>query len=94
MSEEIRRLSIFESECSRKEVMIQQLREEIGDLQNKLRHMETSQSSSMLTNDAALTEKLIQLENEVSMKRTEVQSLKDQVRLAKYPESKTIMAMT
>ena len=79
LNEEIRRLSIFESECSRKEVMIHQLREEIGDLQNKLRQMETSQSSTLLSSDAALTEKLIQLENEVSFKRTEIQSLKDQV---------------
>lgn len=42
--------------------------------------METSQSASLLSTDAALTEKLIQLENDVSLKKSEIQSLKDQVR--------------
>ena len=66
--------------------MLQQLREEIRTLQMKL-HMnhETNYASSGLTAGGAdLTQKLLALEEEVQIKRSEIHNLKEQVEYAHY----------
>lgn len=56
------------------------MRAEIQDLHAKMRAVESqSRGSTYVSTDADLTQKLLQLENEVSLKKMEVQSLKEQV---------------
>ena len=80
MNEEVRRLGMYESECSQKDEHIQALREEIAELQKQLRQLEISKSSTS-SQDTDITKKLLTLENEVSMKKTEILTLKEQVGL-------------
>ncbi len=50
--------------------------------QGRMRQAETSRGfTAVVSSDTELTEKLIRLESEVSLKKLEIQSLRDQVRL-------------
>ena len=70
---------MYEHECQRKDDLIQQFRNEISDLQNKIRQKETSHAQSAMFSDVDVRQKLIQLEDEVQLKKTEINSLKEQV---------------
>ena len=60
--------------------MIRQLRTEIRDLQNQLRQMTTNWSTSpAMSNDAEITQRLLQLENELTRKTNETENLREQV---------------
>ena len=74
--EEVKRLGMYESECIQKDEHVLVLREEIAELQKQLRQLEVKKSSQ---DDADITQKLLTLENEVSMKKSEILTLKDQV---------------
>ena len=71
---------MYQSECTRKEDMIRQLRTEIRDLQNQLRQTTTNWSTSpAMSNDAEITQRLLQLENELTRKTNETENLREQV---------------
>ena len=73
-------MATYEAECQRKEEVVQQLRDEIQDLHAKARATDTTlRAASEVPNDAEVTQKLLQLENEVKLRKTEVDSLKEQV---------------
>ncbi|CAH1772597.1 unnamed protein product [Owenia fusiformis] len=80
LGDEVNRLRLFEGESNRKDQIIAQFREEIADLQNKLRQ---SQTKTGYASDQDVTQKLLQLENEVLSKRLEVSTLQDELRCIK-----------
>ncbi|KAK2175101.1 hypothetical protein NP493_750g01052 [Ridgeia piscesae] len=83
LSDEVKRLAVYQSECTRKEDMIRQLRTEIRDLQNQLRQTTTNWSTSpAMSNDAEITQRLLQLENELTRKTNETENLREQLRQA------------
>lgn len=75
----MRRLKLYETECSRRDDHIQQLRGEIGDLQGKLRQNETMNATRMVSTDVDLTARLLGLEQDVQLKTQEVDNLREQV---------------
>ena len=79
MQEEVKRLNHFEQECTRKEEVIQNIREENADLQGRIRQLETSRGVIEVTGENDLVQKIMQLESELNLKRTEAASLKEQV---------------
>ena len=85
LQEEINRLSLYEGESMRKEHTISQLREEIADLQNKLRQAQITQPMTpqpmMISGglDPDLLQKYLTLQNDMEGRRHEIQQLKDLV---------------
>ncbi|CAL1541605.1 unnamed protein product [Lymnaea stagnalis] len=78
MSEEMNRLRGFEFESFRKDALIQQLQQQIGELQvftNKIRQ----EPSIIMGGDMDLSAKLLHLETEVSAKKGEIAVLKEQL---------------
>ena len=86
MQEEVKRLNHFEQECTRKEEVIQNIREENADLQGRIRQLETSRGVIEVTGENDLVQKIMQLESELNLKRTEAASLKEQVNDPCYPQ--------
>ena len=87
LTEEVNRLMLYESESNRKEQIIKQLREEIMDLQQQLRHLQVGQATTVMSTDAEITRKLLQLEGDLALKITENNNLREQVSL--YHVSRT-----
>ena len=83
LGEDVKRLSLYEAECNRKEDMIQTLREEIAGLQQKIRRSETGHYNGAMT-EAEMMQKFMQMENEMAMKKLEIQSLKEQVKMNNF----------
>ena len=77
MTDEVQRLAVFESECVQKDDYILALRSEISELQKQIRQLEVSRSGG--SQDIELTQKLLTLESDVSSKKTEILSLKNEV---------------
>lgn len=75
MSEEINRLRGFEFESFRKDTLIQQLQQQIGELQNKI----CQEPSIIMGGDMDWSAKLLHLETEVSAKKGEIAVLKEQL---------------
>ncbi|XP_070207721.1 forkhead-associated domain-containing protein 1-like isoform X3 [Littorina saxatilis] len=75
LTEEVTRLRSYEFESYRKDQLIQQLQQQIGDLQLKLRE---EPSVIMGTGDGESSQRLSQLEIEVETKKAEVNALRDQ----------------
>ncbi|KAK7094158.1 forkhead-associated domain-containing protein 1-like isoform X2 [Littorina saxatilis] len=76
LTEEVTRLRSYEFESYRKDQLIQQLQQQIGDLQLKLRE---EPSVIMGTGDGESSQRLSQLEIEVETKKAEVNALRDQL---------------
>ncbi len=79
LQEEVKRLAIYESECGRKEDVIQTLREEIADLQGRLRQLETSRGTMESFGDTDLASKVVMLESELRSKKQKMETLEQQV---------------
>lgn len=74
LSEEISRLRIIENESQQKDHLLQQLQLQVNDLQNRVQQG----PSLIMGGDADVTQKLVELENEVISRKEEVYTLKEQ----------------
>ncbi|KAI0210170.1 Forkhead-associated domain-containing protein 1 [Lamellibrachia satsuma] len=83
LCDEVKRLAVYQTECTRKEDTIRQLRTEIRDLQNQLRQMTTNWSTSpAMSNDTEVMQRLMQMENELARKMGENENLREQLKQA------------
>ncbi|GFO36050.1 forkhead-associated domain-containing protein 1 [Plakobranchus ocellatus] len=76
LNEEVTRLRSFEFDSLRKDTLIQQLQQQIGDLQGKIR---TEPSVIMGNGDMDTSARLLHLETEVTAKKGEIKNLKEQL---------------
>lgn len=75
---ELQRMSFYETECHRKDAIVDQLYKEIGQLQQRLRVAETRRVS-VNQDSSDITQKLRFLEREVAAKKEEVNDLRNKV---------------
>lgn len=76
--EELQRMSFYETECHRKDAVVDQLYKEIAQLQQRLRVAETRRVS-VNQDSPDFTQKLRFLEREVAAKKEEVNDLRNKV---------------
>lgn len=76
--EEIQRMSFYETECHRKDAVVDQLYKEIAQLQQRLRVAETRRVS-VNQDSSDFAQKLRFLEREVAAKKEEVNDLRNKV---------------
>lgn len=75
LQEEVSRLRVLEMEGHKRDQQIQLLQSQLSEAQQRL-----YQQPTIFGADVDITQKLVQLENEVTAKKEEIASLREQVR--------------
>ncbi|KAK3757836.1 hypothetical protein RRG08_049118 [Elysia crispata] len=79
LNEEVARLRTFEFDSVRKDTLIQQLQQQIGDMQNKIGTEPSLIMGGNRGGDLDTSARLLHLETEVSAKKGEIKNLKEQL---------------